>query len=108
MNAPKRKLRPGHYRVRTRPNQTGSTGARPKRAHGRFKASLPSPAPTPIARLRRLVDGPSSPPRVTQRFVIAATAAALYAVVPGCTDQPPPAWHQETGYRWRELEVKGG
>jgi hypothetical protein len=26
----------------------------------------------------------------------------------GCTDNAPPPWHQETGYRWRELEVKGG
>src|SRR5215831_8209467 len=41
MNAPKRGLR-RHNRVRTRPNQTGSNGARAEGTHGRFKDALPS------------------------------------------------------------------
>src|SRR5262249_62181108 len=31
---------------------------------------------------------------------------ALFAVA--CTDTQPTAWHQEQGYRWRDLQVGGG
>lgn len=37
-------------------------------------------------------------------FAIALLTAGALACGPGAT----PPWHQETGYRWRELEVKGG
>ena len=37
-------------------------------------------------------------------FVVLALCAALI----GCAEKPPAAWHQEKGYRWRELDVKGG
>jgi hypothetical protein len=32
----------------------------------------------------------------------------LGAVVVGCSDKPTPLWHQEAGYRWRELQVEPG
>ena len=40
----------------------------------------------------------------------AGLAAGLVAIaIAGCSKPgPPPAWHQETGYRWRELVVPGG
>jgi hypothetical protein len=33
---------------------------------------------------------------------------ALSAVLLGCGSNPPPPWHQEAGYRWRELVVESG
>src|SRR5690349_8641795 len=33
-------------------------------------------------------------------------ALSLVALV-GCGQKPTPAWHQEQGYRWRELDVSG-
>jgi hypothetical protein len=37
-------------------------------------------------------------------FVLLASCAAVAA----CGPKPVPPWHQETGYRWRELDVVGG
>ncbi|MEZ4457695.1 MAG: CRTAC1 family protein [Gemmatimonadales bacterium] len=37
---------------------------------------------------------------------IVAAAAALAAAA--CRPAPPPAWHQEAGYRWQELRGAGG
>jgi hypothetical protein len=34
--------------------------------------------------------------------------AVLGAVVVACGSEPPPAWHQEAGYRWRDLRVEPG
>jgi hypothetical protein len=32
----------------------------------------------------------------------------LSAVLLGCGGNPPPPWHQEAGYRWRDLDVEPG
>src|SRR5438874_844255 len=32
--------------------------------------------------------------------------ALLFAI--GCAEKPAPVWHQDAGYRWRELRVSGG
>src|SRR6185503_18192850 len=36
-----------------------------------------------------------------------ASALILFAAV-ACGPKPTPPWHQETGYRWRDLDVSGG
>ncbi|MEP6620607.1 MAG: FG-GAP-like repeat-containing protein [bacterium] len=41
--------------------------------------------------------------RVRAYAMIAACSTAL-----GCTEMPEPLWHQEAGYRWRELNVHKG
>jgi hypothetical protein len=42
-----------------------------------------------------------------KRIAAAGIALGVVAAV-GCSTTPPPAWHQESGYRWRELVVEGG
>jgi hypothetical protein len=42
---------------------------------------------------------------VTVRFVATALLCAAQAA---CNDRTPPQWHGEAGYRWRELNVRGG
>ncbi|MEO8337631.1 MAG: FG-GAP-like repeat-containing protein [bacterium] len=37
-----------------------------------------------------------------------AAAVALAICIAGCRDKPTPPWHQETGHRWRELDVPTG
>lgn len=37
----------------------------------------------------------------------AVVALGLGVVLGGCGPRPTPQWHQEQGYRWRELEVSG-
>ena len=44
---------------------------------------------------------------VSRRGLVAA-ALALAALAVGCTDKATPPWHQESGYRWRELDVPSG
>ena len=34
--------------------------------------------------------------------------AAALGVLAGCRPAPPPPWHEEAGYRWRELQVPRG
>ena len=45
------------------------------------------------------------PNRRIAKLRFAALALAGIAGVVSCSAPPPPAWHQETGYRWRELVV---
>src|SRR5205085_3114805 len=40
-------------------------------------------------------------------FHLRAALPLLVLSLVACADQPPPSWHQETGYRWRELRVQG-
>ena len=37
-----------------------------------------------------------------------ACAAIVAAVLAGCRERAEPAWHQEQGYRWRDLDVPKG
>jgi hypothetical protein len=37
-----------------------------------------------------------------------AWALLAGAMIAGCGPAAPPAWHEEDGYRWRELEVPRG
>ena len=67
--------------------------ARRARPTGRFRSVFPFGFMRP-ERVRRH----ASP------FVVLGLCAALV----GCAEKPPAAWHQEKGYRWRELDVKGG
>ncbi|MBW3533881.1 MAG: hypothetical protein KY453_01475 [Gemmatimonadetes bacterium] len=32
----------------------------------------------------------------------------LLLLLAACSSPPPPEWHEEDGYRWRELRVSGG
>ncbi len=46
---------------------------------------------------------------MSSRATIAAAAAALLcALMPACGPTAPAPWNQESGYRWRELEVPRG
>jgi hypothetical protein len=36
------------------------------------------------------------------------SALAIAVALAACAPKPTPPWHQETGYRWRELDVNGG
>jgi hypothetical protein len=36
-----------------------------------------------------------------------AAVSILFLTLTACVDQPPAAWHDEGGYRWRELRVHG-
>jgi hypothetical protein len=45
---------------------------------------------------------------MTRKTGRAALAAALAAILGACGPRPEPPWHQEAGYRWRELDVLGG
>ncbi|MDB4913664.1 MAG: ASPIC/UnbV domain protein [Gemmatimonadetes bacterium] len=42
-----------------------------------------------------------------QKFRAAAVIAAVLSVT-ACSSKPTPPWHEETGYRWRELDVPTG
>src|SRR5471032_2614788 len=45
----------------------------------------------------------------SQRFAYSLLCAMLLATgTVACSDTPTPPWHQESGYRWRELEVAKG
>src|SRR5438093_7062165 len=57
-------------------------------------------------------DGPVMPEemrcaRAPQPGAAMLLAAAL-GVLAGCRPAPPPPWHEEAGYRWRELQVPRG
>src|ERR1051326_2115086 len=46
--------------------------------------------------------------RVVIRHALPTLAAALCAALGACGPGRVPAWHEEAGYRWRELRVRGG
>ena len=46
--------------------------------------------------------------RVRARVGAATFAMLAAGLVAGCAPAPDHAWHQESGYRWRALNVKGG
>ncbi|MEP6733383.1 MAG: hypothetical protein ABJE10_22255, partial [bacterium] len=39
------------------------------------------------------------------RVRLAAVVVGVLVATTACTDKAPPPWHQESGYRWRELVV---
>src|SRR5436309_809220 len=53
---------------------------------------------------------PSSLCRTAGKMLRKFPAALLFpALVMACSpDSPPPPWHDEGTYRWRELQVRGG
>ena len=48
-----------------------------------------------------------SPSRGCRGFSLVRLGPALLVLAAGCRDAPVPAWHEEAGYRWRELLVSG-
>src|SRR5437868_623787 len=44
----------------------------------------------------------------TMNYSLRAAVSISLLSLAACTDQGPAPWHDEAGYRWRELRVKGG
>ena len=43
-----------------------------------------------------------------RRSCLPCAAALVSVIVMACGSRPEPAWHQEAGYRWRELDIPSG
>ena len=47
-------------------------------------------------------------PRLGALAIVALFVALFVALITACGPRSTPAWHDEAGYRWRELDVRGG
>ena len=42
------------------------------------------------------------------RVALTAGCVCLATIAAGCGPRPTPPWHQDAGYRWRDLDISGG